>query len=202
MIGNFLRGLVLNPYVEGAIIATVLIGFGPNVWTFVKRLRRDEIGKYLPAVIMLAGALAVLLVIYQAIYSELVEVPRSYLSPPSALRNADGSKRIFSSQTLGALAAPFRDSTNLRARELLSREIGKWKPVTGIVWDISVASADRALLVTLKGKNTDAAYLNFASRWTGTLDKLSIGDRIYAVCKIHDATAISVTLDNCELAPP
>jgi hypothetical protein len=128
------------------------------------------------------------------------------VDPRASLRhNPDGSERIFVQITPDNLMGEFKTHTDEHAKEIVSRYIGKWMALSGTVHNISVDSRGGIEVDLTAGADAISALMNgmlqlhFDSKWREKLNVLQKGNRINAVCQIHDIAQFIMAFGNCEL---
>lgn len=200
VIGNFISGSIMNQLVEGTLLGVALIGFGPTVIAYAKKIGRAKLNQIFVAGLLLTLVSAALLLVLMLVYQSIFYAPRVFDSPVGALKDSDGTARKFTAKSPMEIESPFAYDTLLRAQQSLDSERGLWIAITGIINDVSM-DEDRSLLVSLAGVNTSEARLHFESKWQQRFAALPRGERVYAVCKIVDAAKLLLILDTCELVP-
>lgn len=200
-VAQFIAAYLLNWTVAGILIGGVAVAFGPNAWIVVKRMKAGQWGN----VIFFGFFGAVCAVVFGSIgwnaYKGWFWVPQTYDAPKSALRNADGTLRTFTSKSPVDLTHIYRNNTQLVADKLVQPEIGKWMAVTGKLQ--AARTTNGATIVTLSAGYEDGtrAELHFSPHWTQQL-LLPKESQIYAICKILSVNSLAVTLGNCEPTSP
>ena len=200
-VGQLIATYLLNWPVATFLIGGVVVAFGPNAWANVREHRKELPGLILSLVfigIVTFGTWTML----STIYHWVADAPRTYSPPPYAMKNADGSIRIFTAKTPSQLLSPFDQDTKIMAAKTISAERGKWIAITAPIFDISSDFNDESPDVLIGGTAEHGASLLFRRNWVAKTINLPKGTRIFAVCTIKDAVKFLLTLENCELAPP
>jgi hypothetical protein len=203
MTAQFIESWLMNRLVIGLLMGALIVTFGPSVWAWVKRV---GLGNVISASfgLMFLGVVGLgVWSIATSVYSYFIDSPALYVPPANALKNMDGSKRVFTHYSPRDFKRAIDSNTNLMAHKLLQAEFGKWMAVTGGLRDVSMDSYDKTISGSVGASNGAwGGYLVFDHKWSGQLASLRRGSRIYAVCKIQDVDSLSLKLTNCELSRP
>lgn len=134
------------------------------------------------------------------------------ISPPETFQPEDWAlqNRAFVSEEPGDFSAYFKENTQVTANRILSRYLGKWYAVTGVVSDVQAwedlvfeknkASTRPGSIVSFQTKpGGPYLMLRFGEKWVPQIEVLNKGTRIKAYCIIDAVTEFSISLRNCQL---
>jgi uncharacterized membrane protein YsdA (DUF1294 family) len=200
---QFILTDIVNGYVGALIAGAMLVGFGPNLWAFIVRLRGSDWATLFVYAIFAVGITFSLWMLGSIFYSSMFDAPDSYVPPSYSLKNANGTARQFTQRSPRNILRIFSDNTSLTAHQIVGGDIGKWMAITGALRDVSVLPMTKQVLVQIGDKDgTRSAALWFDPKWSSKLAKFAKGARIYAVCVFHESGSTEITLESCELAAP
>ena len=214
MITHWLGAFVLNPYIEGGVIASVLIGFGPNVWDYFRRVGPKGclqlIGNLALNILVVGGVAWVLWWLASSVYAGIYYTPRLFTPSQNSHGGPSKTAKNFVKKSPDQIEKLFKQNTDLTAHQILQSDFGKWMAVTGIIIEIKTADNYRGEDLVLMSEaemrigvaNISTATLDFDMKWADRLARMHKGDRVYAICKLTDATDDLIALYNCELAAP
>ena len=133
-----------------------------------------------------------------------VERPHLEDTPPLARSNTLPTKeKIFSRRTPADLVAEMEGKTTIAANQTMSRHVGQWISVDGLVADVGDVLIDEVVVMLKSSDSQPILHLGFeATRWRDSLGSLNIGDRISVTGKIVRITSISLSLKECEMMDP
>jgi hypothetical protein len=202
VVAQALIGFATNPIVVAFMTGAILAGFGPALWAYLRKVGAGNIAGKVAGLVVSASILATFYIILSVIYSTIFESPTRYVPPTSALKNHDGSLRVFTKWKIRDFNRPFSDYTQVAAKQKIADETGKWIALTGLVSEIEPDTLDSGYRVSVSSKLSGLAVMGFESSWSKKILAFNKGDRIYAVCKIETADSMNIYLQGCELAHP
>lgn len=198
-----IRTYITNGYVAMLLVGSFLVGFGPNIWAFIRKQRPSEIFGAVIAIFFLVTMLTLGVSLLVRLYTNVFETPRLFTPPKEVTKNVDGSSREFIQDTPTSIERIYANNTKLKADDLLRDKVGKWIAVTGIVSDIAMQDYEnKAIIVHVTEERLSSASLAFDSRWGAKLSGIQKNDRIYAICKFFGGDADTISANDCELTHP
>jgi hypothetical protein len=122
--------------------------------------------------------------------------------PKSALKNPDGSQRIFIRVLPHEMSAAFDGRTANQAMTLVAPYLLKWIAISAIVENARTYSDGTTIVHFVSVTNQTTVTLTiaeFGEKWRDNLSIINKGDRLKVACRISRIEQSMINVDSCEI---